>query len=343
MVTRFYVLGETTKKPRKLTAKKLQQEIAEIAEIDENVPKAVEIPTPTSSTPVKKKKPSEIDKLLGDEGAANMLNSLSNNTDASNSGKPSRAKAIKSEVNNVQNVLSGTAKTKATKVKEIKESPQKQQQTINKTKNTTPKSSPAGKKRGPKQLTESWDYIYKSRPDDCMIIRRRSNSSYSSTASLSNRNSIDLPNDPQFDFDLADNNDQNDIEPQTKRSRNHKEKAFEFAKPATSKSKKIGKLDRQTKIQSNFDKAKQSSIKDEDVENVFTNHKEFNNSSSAIDFSAVPIKLENGNEKDSIFTSISICRYNNFNQIILKPQSSDPTVFLSLHVWKNCTFCFYSI
>lgn len=286
----------------------------------------------------KKKKTSEIDKLLGDEGAANMLNSLhqgnNNNNkmvDGANPVKIPRSKSTKNDACNVQNALNVTAKVKTTKPsKEIKEpSPQKQQPqaNTNNKKNATPKSVAAGKKRGPKTAGDSWDYIYKSRPDDCMIIRRRSNSSYSSTASL-NRMSIDLPNAPFCEFDGGDND--HEIETPTKRPRSTKAKNFEFAKP---KARKIGKSDNDTKYSNSFDEAKNSV---DDVNNVFANHKAGRSvQSDEIDLEELPIKLENGNDKDTVFTQISLRRFEKFTQIILHTDAADSKCLLTVQVLRK--------
>lgn len=302
------------KKQRKSTTKK-----SETSEDND----LADVSSPAAAPLPKKKKTSEIDKLLGDEGAVNMLNSLhqgnnnNNKVEGASPVKIPRVKSLKVEPCNVQ--------VKATKSKEIKEqSPQKQPQTSNK-KSVTPKSVATGKKRGPKPSgQESWDYIYKSRPDDCMIIRRRSNSSYSSTASL-NRTSIDLPNAPLImDFDASDND--HEIEVPNKRSRSNKDKAqFEFAKP---KAKKINKLsENDTKYASSFDEAKNSTI-----DSVFSNHKPKKTvKSEEIDFDAIPIKLENGNEKDS-YTQISLCRYENFTQIILHTDILNPKFLFTIQV-----------
>lgn len=300
------------KRPRKSIAKKSETS-------DDN--EMADISLPPTPLP-KKKKTSEIDKLLGDEGAANMLNSLhqgnnnNNQIDGTSPVKIPRAKSIKVEPCNVQTTSTVTAKGKATKSKEVKEqSPQKQPQTPNK-KSGTPKSVATGKKRGAKETSESWDYIYKSRPDDCMIIRRRSNSSYSSTASLT-RTSIDLPNAPLImDLDASDND--HEIEAPNKRSRSNKDKSqFEFAKP---KAKRASKFDNDTKYTSSFDEAKNSTV---DINNVFSNHKPGKSTKTEeIDFGAIPIKLENGNDKDTSFTQISLCRFENFTQIIL--HANDP-------------------
>lgn len=146
-----------------------------------------------STSPMsKRKKLSEIDKLLGDEGAANMLNSLNQANNGSAYAKPSRSKAVKSEPAEAVE-LKSTTPQKDTKDNSVQK------------RNPTP--TKVGKKRGPKKASSTWDYVYSSQPDDCMIIRRRSNSSYSSTTSL-NRSSIDLPSappvfddkDPEFQF-----------------------------------------------------------------------------------------------------------------------------------------------
>lgn len=297
------------KRPRKMSTKKSE-------EIDDEDNVVAEVTLPTLTSAPKKKKTSEIDKLLGDEGAANMLNSLqqgnnnNNKIDGASPGKISRAKSIKTEPQNVQTPpIVSASKAKAAKSKEVKEpSPQKQQPNANK-KNATPKGAANAKKRGPK-TSESWDYIYKSRPDDCMIIRRRSNSSYSSTASL-NRTSIDLPNAPPLnDFDAVDAD--HVFETQAKRSRSNKEKNFEFAKP---KAKKIGKLDNETKYPTSFDEAKNSTKTDDhDI------------------FDELPVKLENGNETDVSLTQISVSRFEHFTQIILQPDASDSKSLFTVQV-----------
>lgn len=309
------------------------------AEATETIQMADDLDSTVSTAPApKKKKTSEIDKLLGDEGAANMLNSLhqgnnnNNKIDGVSPGKIPRSKSAKNDACNAQNVSNATAKAKAVKsAKEVKEpGSQKQQHQANSTnnkKNATPKSIAAGKKRGPK-TSDSWDYIYKSRPDDCMIIRRRSNSSYSSTASL-NRISMDLPNAPYCDIDGGDND--HVIETPNKRSRSTKAKNFEFAKP---RARKVGKPDSDTKYSNSFDEAKNSV---DDVNDVFgSNHKAASRSvqSDEIDIGALPIKLENGNDNDLVFTQISLCRFEKFTQIILHTDAVNSPCLLTVQVYK---------
>lgn len=251
-----------------------------------------------------------------------MLNSLNQSNssgggDGPSPGKMPRVKQVKSET---PTGSPSTSKTKAAKAKEIKETAvQKQPPIANRAKSSTPKSSTANKKRNAKDTNETWDYIYNERPDDCMIFRRRSNSSYSSTASL-NRNSLDLPNAPSYDFDSMDDNAPPTIQPQSKRARGHKEKTFEFAKP---KARKSGKGDRQSKIQNFFD-AKPT---DEDVDNVFNNNGFYANS-----IGVVPIKVEVDANLNSTFATLTVTRYEHFNQIILISQDNGADLLLTVQV-----------
>lgn len=312
------------KKPRKSITKK-EHDIEQTTEM---------LPT----APSKKKKSSEIDKLLGDEGAANMLNSLNqgnnnNNTDGTVAIKVQRTRPIKNEMCNVSNATSVSVKAKTMKTKETKE-PQNAQPrpqiatdasavtgAANK-KNVSPKSTTGGKKRGPKPANESWDYIYKSRPDDCMIIRRRSNSSYSSTASL-NHQSIDMPNASFSDND-ADENEQHNVGNSSKRSRNTaKNKNFEFVKPTATKSKKVGRNDDDFKYQNAFD--------------TVQNHKSMENVNleELEDIDHVPIKIKTDNDKFASFEQISIDCYENFMQIILQPNVVGTKTFLNIQMFQE--------
>lgn len=146
-----------------------------------------------SSSPatVKKKRVGEIDKLLADEGAINILNALkheNNNADHSDAdGMPMEktpTKRMSRKVNSDANDVSTVRPNESTKP----ETPN--QKGVRKPKTTTVAVKKEPKKRGPNKssASESWDYIYNDslgqRGDDSMIIRRRSNSSYSSSASL---------------------------------------------------------------------------------------------------------------------------------------------------------------
>ncbi|XP_013116124.1 chromodomain Y-like protein [Stomoxys calcitrans] len=133
--------------------------------------------TPVSNGPggAKKKKVSEIDRLMGDEGAVNMLNSLE--------------KLGATETKSARPMMRSRAATICEKPprKETSSPVKISPPAIS---SQTPKS---GKRSGKPRASSSWDYVYKQKQqniDDSMIIRRRSNSSYSSNASL-NRLSLD--------------------------------------------------------------------------------------------------------------------------------------------------------
>lgn len=136
-------------------------------------------PSPTIALQNKRKRVSEIDRLLNDEGAANMLNTLDSEKPVQ---KDSRAR-----------------KTPTPAPVQTEKTPKKE---------TTPKKRP-----GRQSASSSWDYVYNQRNVDSMIIRRRSNSSYSSTTSP-RRVSLDL---------------------KPVRGAKAKSKSFEFAKPEMKK------------------------------------------------------------------------------------------------------------
>lgn len=195
----------------------------------------------TSVSPVlKKKKISEIDRLLGDEGAKNMLDSI--NKSESPTAKPSR-KIIRPEP--YDSVIHAIANARPRRKDQAKQSPVKEA-TMN-----PPKKRAAA-------ASSSWDYVYSARPDDSMIIRRRSNSSYSSTASP-NRSSLDMANAPAIiESDVV-------IEPSKKKGRLLQEdRAFEFVKPIAKKPIKIDSTSAPTilnDIRGKFNKAISGEIK----------------------------------------------------------------------------------
>ncbi|XP_065360125.1 serine-rich adhesin for platelets [Calliphora vicina] len=139
--------------------------------------------SPGCSVGVRKRKNNELDRLMGDEGAVNMLNSLEKleatlGAGEAKSTRPlmrSRAATICEKLPRKETTSPGRRTPTPTGTN---------QQQSNKTKRT-PKS----------RASSSWDYVYKKKKqdfDDSLIIRRRSNSSYSSTTSL-NRSSLDGP------------------------------------------------------------------------------------------------------------------------------------------------------
>ena len=135
----------------------------------------------TNKKPTKKK--SEIEKLLGDEGAINMLNSLENPAPI-----PEQPEAVAEKSPEKPKKL----------VREKTPKPKKTSPVVPATKKQKPppvdiskaqKKTPAKKKKS----DTGWDYVYNNQCDDSMIIRRRSNSSYSSSAPTSPRRlSLDL-------------------------------------------------------------------------------------------------------------------------------------------------------
>lgn len=188
--------------PSSITIKKLTKESIVKPGV-ETVP--VEVPAP--KPPVKKgKKRSEIDKLLQDEGAVNMIYSLEREN--KNEDVP------EIEVKPDQKLLIDKTQEKSTlvtKAKTIKSVVMKQS-------SSPPDTKPAGRARkrdatpvkteeAPKPAKtpatgrkkkvndNSWDFIYSQAQatcDDAMIIRRRSNSSYSSSAASPRRLSVDV-------------------------------------------------------------------------------------------------------------------------------------------------------
>lgn len=163
----------------------------------------------TPPSPQRKRKVSEVDRLMRDEGASNMLNALK------------RESAEREEFNEAQAAgpVDESTTPPTTKSPTISASVPAQQRSVrikrphaDTTNNATaaaPAAAAAKPQRDsvakrPKKATaaaaasdaNSWDYIYSHRGDDALIIRRRSNSSYSSSASNSNRLSIDTPTQP---------------------------------------------------------------------------------------------------------------------------------------------------
>lgn len=218
--------------PPSITIKKLTKESiakAKLPDVEEN--QNVQKPV------VKKaKKRSEIDKLLQDEGAVNMIYSLereNNNEDVpvidvkpdqkslidksqEKSSLVNKAKAIKSAVMKqsvsppeVKPASRARAKRDATPVKTEAESVV--------TKATKPTA--AGRK---KKADNSWDFMYSQAQatcDDAMIIRRHSNSSYSSSAASPRRLSVDVSDSIESPPTSA------------KKAKQGTKDAFEFTKP----------------------------------------------------------------------------------------------------------------
>lgn len=206
-------LVQSAPKKPKIAQSKAKEKEKEIDETNEVRKRKSESVSPAT---VKKKRVGEIDKLLADEGAINILNEL----------KHENNNADHSDVENVEKSPSKRIARKVNSDAADVSVPPTKPDTPNQKTPRKPKSAAVSTKKEPKKRTAnkaaasaSWDYIYNDtlgqRGDDSMIIRRRSNSSYSSTASL--RLSIDgTPNDSEKPLETND-------------------KTFEFAKPTVKK------------------------------------------------------------------------------------------------------------
>ncbi|XP_065074612.1 proteoglycan 4 isoform X2 [Ochlerotatus camptorhynchus] len=170
-------------------------------------PEPVSKPPVTSAAPVasKKKKKSEIDKLLGDEGAIKMLYDLE--CENSNIEKPSEFDDSDEEsekriaiIKQRSSPNEGTTHVPRVRQKRhpVQTSTSPAPTATASTSEPPPRTSTSGvvgrKRKRPNSASEDWDYVYNSQKncDDAMIIRRRSNSSYSSSTSP-RRLSVDQP------------------------------------------------------------------------------------------------------------------------------------------------------
>ncbi|EDW79326.2 uncharacterized protein Dwil_GK25332 [Drosophila willistoni] len=161
---------------------------------------------------VKKKKVSEIDRLMGDEGAANMIQAVEHEQREMSGGELSNKPLMRKRAM----TITGRAAAAAAAA-EVQVAPPKKDSTHsnNATKTTTIKGTAGGSSEFSSVVTpvksrasdSSWDYVYKQRAsEESMIVRRRSNSSYSSNASVS-RLSLDNKAGVVLSDDAADTND----------------------------------------------------------------------------------------------------------------------------------------
>ncbi|XP_068150141.1 serine-rich adhesin for platelets [Drosophila tropicalis] len=165
---------------------------------------------PTNGT-VKKKKVSEIDRLMGDEGAANMIQAVEHEQREMSGGELSNKPLMR------KRAMTITGRAAAAAAAEIQVAPPKKDstQSNNATKMPTIKGTASRPSEFSSVVTpvksrasdSSWDYVYKQRAsEESMIVRRRSNSSYSSNASVS-RLSLDNKPGVVLSDDAADTND----------------------------------------------------------------------------------------------------------------------------------------
>ncbi|KAH8327645.1 hypothetical protein KR074_006413 [Drosophila pseudoananassae] len=202
------------KKPRASTPKDLSTTTKAAAP-----PKASEVARPSSpakrrsQTPglanggaQKKKKVSEIDRLMGDEGAANMIHAVEHEQREMSGGevpnKPLMRKRAMTITGRNQNAAitvepNVTSKKETINANTTKSSGKRGSDAVfSKTPSTN--STPGSKS----SASDSWDYVYKQRAsEESMIMRRRSNSSYSSNASVSR---LSLDNKPGGSQTLSD-------------------------------------------------------------------------------------------------------------------------------------------
>ncbi|XP_020815907.1 uncharacterized protein LOC110189960 [Drosophila serrata] len=162
--------------------------------------------------PQKKKKVSEIDRLMGDEGAANMIHAVEHEQREMSGGEISNKPLMRKRAMTItgRNQTSRASAEPPTPKKETAppSTPKSSAKRISTTANAvfakaTPKTA-ASKSRA----SDSWDYVYKQRAsEESMIMRRRSNSSFSSNNSVS-RHSLDTkPGAATLSDDAAEGSD----------------------------------------------------------------------------------------------------------------------------------------
>lgn len=218
--------------PASITIKKLTKE-----SISKVVAEAA--PKPIVKRIIKKR--SEIDKLLQDEGAVNMIYSLERENNNEDVPEIDVKPDLKSLVDKTEEKTSLVTKAKAIKNVVLKKGtspsevkppgrgrPKKDKEApaVAAAESTTPVVSKAAKAPSTagrkKKADNSWDYIYSQAQatcDDAMIIRRHSNSSYSSSAASPRRLSVDV--NESFESPPAS----------AKKMKQESNEAFEFMKP----------------------------------------------------------------------------------------------------------------
>ncbi|XP_017081062.1 uncharacterized protein LOC108114535 [Drosophila eugracilis] len=155
----------------------------------------------------KKKKVSEIDRLMGDEGAANMIHAVEHEQREMSGGEVSNKPLMRKRAMTItgRNQTPRAVGEPSTPKKETVLSATKRSATAVDSVFTKANANTSASKPRP---SDSWDYVYKQRAsEESMIMRRRSNSSYSSNASVS-RNSLDnKPGASNLSDDAAEGND----------------------------------------------------------------------------------------------------------------------------------------
>ncbi|GAB0089626.1 hypothetical protein DMENIID0001_042020 [Sergentomyia squamirostris] len=284
---------------------------------------------PSGVSGAKKKRVTEVDRLLGDEGAVNMLYELereNNNAEVPEIvTKPDKNLMISKSKE--KNALVARAKAVRNIVIKATDTPQRGRPK----REVTPfqisppaapspqtKRTPPTKKRSAKDsnasssASESWDFLYSSaQGDDSMIIRRRSNSSYSGSTTSPRRLSIDQHQDET-----------------SRRSSS----SFEFAKPVDKKTPKVDPSTTQNlvdelkgKISQAINRGQVTIAKASDSAKTVKNEGQIEKSVAISKVTKEPkessVKLRASERKlGSVeFKEITIRRYDNFVQLIFSP------------------------
>lgn len=224
-----------TQLPSGITIKKITK--ASIAN-DKAIETQIEVVPKEAVTVTRKtKKRSEIDKLLGDEGAANMIYSLereNNNSEVPEMEVNSitnqknslilKGKAIKNAVTKQTTSPSMATTQSGRPVRAKRENTPQKVETLSQS-IAIPRKLTGARKR--KSDNNSWDYIQ----DESMIIRRHSNSSYSSSAPTSPR---------RMSLDQSNNaDDETGSNASSSKKLKESDEPFEFTKPPLIKSPQV--------------------------------------------------------------------------------------------------------
>lgn len=295
----------------------------------------------------RRKRITEVDRLLGDEGAVNMLNALKqeNNGNEAAVGDMSDTESISSETRSSK-VNSAAATIVINEKLEVHQAKGKQRTVSAPKQSPAKKEPPATKKRNPKKKTSaasSWDYIYSGSCDDSMIIRRRSNSSYSSTTSPI-RLSVELtPTTTTPKGKLSMSGSGSKTSPKTAKVTKEK---FEFAKPnakKVSKDKRTAIVDHsivndlsESHSDGNDTMARRS--KRGHLPTHIVVEEEADNSVGASSTADVLIKLEH-----NCYEELLLKRHRHFVEILLAPESNKNENVLTITVSTRFAFLRISV
>ncbi|KAH8379968.1 hypothetical protein KR009_008219 [Drosophila setifemur] len=162
--------------------------------------------------PQKKKKVSEIDRLMGDEGAANMIQAVEHEQREMSGGevtnKPLMRKRAMTITGRNQNRASLEPSQPMSPKKEPPHAPKSTSKRASAAADSVFTKATVGAAGTKGRASDSWDYVYKQRAsEESMIMRRRSNSSYSSNASVSRLSLDNKPGGAVLSDDAAEGSD----------------------------------------------------------------------------------------------------------------------------------------